>query len=169
MPYAACHKQPLPTTKGIMTTQSMSTASPGEGSQTKSGVARYLPLIVRILMGLMFLVFGLNGFFHFIPDPKTPMPEKAAAFAGALHQSGYMFPLVMGTQLLVGVLLLLNRFVPLALALLAPIIVGIVTFHIFLAPSGLGMAMVVLVLELYLAWAYRSAYRSMLTMRVFPG
>src|SRR5882757_5020015 len=106
---------------------------------------------VRILMGLMFFVFGLNGFLNFIPQPKTPMPEGAVAFAGALMKTGYMMPLVMGTQLLVGVLLLLNRFVPLALALIMPIIVGIVTFHIFLAPSGLGPGIVVLILELYLA------------------
>ena len=66
-------------------------------------------------------------------------------------------------------LLLLNRFVPLALALIAPIIVGIVTFHIFLAPSGLAIAVVVLVLELYLAWAYRGAFRSMLALRTTPG
>ena len=97
------------------------------------------------------------------------MPEAAAAFAGALMNTGYMMQLVTGTQLLVGVLLLLNRFVPLALALLAPIIVGIVTFHLFLAPKGTGMAIFVLVLELYLAWAYRSAFRPMLAMRVTPG
>ena len=79
-----------------------------------------------------------------------------------------MFPMVMGTQLLVGVLLLLNRCVPLALALLAPVVVNIVAFHIFLAPSGLGLALVVLALELYLAWAYRSSYRSMLNPRAKP-
>jgi hypothetical protein len=127
--------------------------------------ARHLPTGARILMGLMFFVFGLNGFLHFIPEPKTPMPEGAAAFAGALMRTGYMFPLVMGTQAIVGTLLLLNRFVPLALALIAPIIVGIVTFHIFLAPSGLVIAGVVLALELYLAWAYRNAFRPMLVMR----
>ncbi len=120
-------------------------------------------------MGLMFLVFGLNGFVHFIPQPKTPMPEAAAAFAGALMQTGYMFPLVMGTQLLVGVLLVLNRFVPLALALIAPIIVGIIAFHVFLAPATIGPGLLVLVLELYLAWAYRNAYRPMVTARVGPG
>lgn len=137
----------------------------GEG---KSFV-RYLPHIVRVLMGLMFFVFGLNGFLNFIPQPKTPMPEGAVAFAGALMKTGYMMRLIMGTQLLVGVLLLLNRFVPLALALIAPIIVGIVTFHIFLAPTGIGPGLVVLVLELYLAWAYRSAFRPMLAMQTAPG
>src|SRR5205809_7655875 len=118
--------------------------------------------IVRVLMGLMFVVFGLNGFLHFIPEPKTPMPEGAAAFAGALMKTGYMMPLVMGTQLLVGVLLLLNRFVPLALALIAPIIVGIVTLHIFLAPSSICPGIVVLVLEIYLPWAYGNASPPML-------
>ena len=93
------------------------------------------------------------------------------AFAGALMQTGYMFPLIMGTQLLVGTLLLLNRFVPLALALITPIIVGIVTFHLFLAPAPAGTApgVLALLLDLYLAWAYRSAFRPMLRMRVTPG
>jgi uncharacterized membrane protein YphA (DoxX/SURF4 family) len=120
-----------------------------------SPFARHLPTVARILMGLLFLVFGLNGFLHFIPQPKTPMPEGSMAFAGALMKTGYMFPMVMGTQVLVGVLLLLNRFVPLALALIAPVIVNIIAFHVFLAPSGIVPGAVALVLELYLAWAYR--------------
>jgi uncharacterized membrane protein YphA (DoxX/SURF4 family) len=127
------------------------------------------PTIARVLLGLMFTVFGLNGFLHFIPEPKTPMPEGAMAFAGALMNTGYMMPLVMGTQLLTGVLLLFNRFVPLALALLAPILVGIITFHIFLAPATIAPAIVVVVLELHLAWAYRNAFRPMLAMRVTPS
>ncbi len=118
-------------------------------------------------MGLIFLVFGLNGFLHFLPQPKT-MPEGAAAFAGALAKTGYMFQLIMGTQLLVAILLLLNCFVPLALALIAPVIVNIIAFHIFLAPSGIGPGAVVLVLEIYLAWEYRKAYRPMLVMHVKP-
>jgi hypothetical protein len=69
----------------------------------------------------------------------------------------------------VGALLLLNRFVPLALALIAPVIVNIVAVHAFLAPSGLGMTVVILSLELYLAWAYRSAFRPMLAAHVLPG
>jgi len=132
-------------------------------------LTRHLPTIARVLMGLLFLVFGLNGFLHFIPEPKTPMPEGAIAFAGALMKTGYMFPMIMGTQLLVGVLLLLNRFVPLALALIAPVVVNIIAFHVFLAPSGIGPGVVVLVLELYLAWAYRDSYRHMLDMRAGPG
>jgi hypothetical protein len=116
----------------------------------------------------MFFVFGLNGFLNFIPQPKTPMPEGAVAFAGALMKTGYMFPLISGTQLLVGVFLLLNRFVPLALTLIAPIIVNIIAFHIFLAPSGSAPGIVVLILELYLAWAYRKTYRPMLAARAKP-
>ena len=151
-----------------MTTDTAIQSDSSERPRSKA-FTRHLSTTARILMGLMFFVFGLNGFLHFIPEPKTPIPEGAAAFAGALMQTGYMFPLVMGTQVLVGALLLLNRFVPLALALIAPIIVGIVTFHIFLAPSGLAMAGVVLALELYLAWAYRQAFRPMLAMRTTPG
>ena len=150
-----------------MATDITSNAIPLEGQRRKS-FARHLSTIARILMGLIFFVFGLNGFLHFIPQPKKPMPEVAMAFAGALMKAGYMFPMVMGTQFLVGVLLLLNRFVPLALALLAPVIVNIVAFHLFLEPSGLPLALVVLVLELYLAWAYRNAYRSMLTANARP-
>jgi uncharacterized membrane protein YphA (DoxX/SURF4 family) len=127
--------------------------------------ARHFPTIARILMGLVFLVFGLNGFVHFMPEPKQQLPE----FAVALAKTGYMFPLVMGTQLLVGVLLLLNLFVPLALALITPVIVNIVAFHIFLQPSGIVPGLVLAILELYLAWSYRSAYRSMLAPRVKPG
>src|SRR3954463_12949873 len=105
------------------------------GTAPKS-FTRYLPHIARVLMGLMFFVFGLNGFLNFFPPPKTPMPEGAMAFAGALMKSGYMFQLIAGTQLLVGLLLLINRFVPLALVLIMPILVNIIAFHIFLQPSG---------------------------------
>jgi len=121
------------------------------GETRGTSLTRHLPTVARILMGLMFVVFGSNGFLNFIPPPKAPLPEGAAAFAGALAQTGYMMPLVMGTQLLGGILLLLNRFVPLALVLLAPLLVGIVAFHIFLAPSSIGPGIVLLALELYLA------------------
>jgi hypothetical protein len=117
----------------------------------------------------MFFVFGLNGFFHFIPQPKTPMPEGASLLIGALMQTDYMRRLIFVTQATAGALLLLNRFVPLALALIAPVVVNIVAFHLFLAPAGIPMAALVLVLEIYLAWAYRRAYRAMLAMRAKPG
>ncbi len=97
------------------------------------------------------------------------MPEGAVEFAGALMKTGYMFPLIAGTQLLVGVLLLVNRFVPLALVLIMPVLVNIIAFHIFLQPSGIGPGVFFLVLELYLAWVYRKAFLPMLAMRAKPG
>jgi uncharacterized membrane protein YphA (DoxX/SURF4 family) len=135
----------------------------------KKSFTRHLPTAARLLLGLAFFVFGLNGFLNFIPQPSKPMPEGAVAFAEALMKTGYMFRLIMGTQLLVGVLLLTNRFVPLALALIAPVVVNIIAFHVFLAPSGIGPGMVVLALEVYLAWAYRKSFRPMLAMRTTPG
>jgi uncharacterized membrane protein YphA (DoxX/SURF4 family) len=137
---------------------------PDQGSKPGAGFG---PVIARVLLGLGFTVFGLNGFFHFIPEPKTPMPQGAADFAGALFKTGYMFQLVAGTQVIAGVLLLLNIFVPLALVLLMPILVNIIAFHAFLAPAPAAFApgIVFMLLELYLAWVYRKAYRPLLTMR----
>lgn len=129
--------------------------------------ARHLPTIARILLGLMFLFFGLNGFLNFMPAPKD-MPQDIMTVMGALMKAGYI-TVVSGTEVLVGVLLLANRFVPLALALLAPIVVGIITFHLYLAPATIAPGIVVLVLELYLAWAYRNAFCPMLAMRTTPG
>lgn len=138
------------------------------GAPRTKSVARHFPTAARILLGLMFFVFGLNGFLFFIPPPKNPLPEGAMAFAGALMKTGYLFQLLKGTEVLVGALLLVNRFVPLALALIAPVIVNIFAYHAFLAPSGVGMAGVIMALEIYLAWAYRAAFRPMLAMRVSP-
>lgn len=126
---------------------------------------RFIPAVARILMGAPLLVFGMNLFLNFIPQPETPIPEKAAAFAGALAATGYMMPLIGITQLLVGAFLVTNRFVPLALVLFAPFIVNSIAFHVILAPSGLVPAGVFLALELYLAWVYRAAYRPLLTAR----
>jgi uncharacterized membrane protein YphA (DoxX/SURF4 family) len=151
-----------------MATETPLPADVAEGRPRKS-IARHLPTAARILMGLLFFVFGLNGFLNFLPQPSTPMPQGAVAFIGALMSSGYMLPLISGTELVVGILLLANRFVPLALALLAPVVVNILAFHLFLAPTGAGLAVVVLALEVYLAWAYRKAYRPMLAVRSAPG
>ena len=116
-------------------------------------------IIVRVLLGLMFVVFGSNIFFHFIPMP--PLPETLAGdFSKALMQSHYMY--VVGLlQVLGGLLLLLGRFVPLGLTLLGPVIVNILLFHCFLEPSGLPMALIVSVLALFLLWRYRSNFASL--------
>ena len=132
-------------------------------------MSKYPSIVARVLLGLLFVVTGLNGFFNFLPRPAAPMPEPARAFAGALLKTGYLMPLVMATQLVAGTMLLAGRLVPLALALLAPVVVNIVAFHLFLAPSGLPLAGLVLVLEVYLAWAHRAAYRPMLTWRTPSG
>jgi len=135
---------------------------------TKS-TAKIPTIIARVLLGLVFFVFGLNGFFHFIPQPKDAMSDTAMAFFSGMAKTGYMLPLIFGTQTGVGVLVLINRFVPLALALVAPVIVNIVAFHLFLAPSGLPVALVVLALEVFLAWSYRERFRPMLACRARPG
>jgi uncharacterized membrane protein YphA (DoxX/SURF4 family) len=120
----------------------------------------------RIVLGLIFFVFGLNGFLHFIPQP--PMSAPAAAFGGALFATGYFIPLLKGTEVLSSVLLLSGRLVPLALTVLAPVIVNIVAFHAFLAPSGLPLPIVIVALELFLAWSYRSSFRSVLRVKAEP-
>ncbi len=125
-----------------------------------------LVLAARVLLGLIFFVFGLNFFFHFIPQP--PMPPAAGAFAGAMFATGYIFVLLKVVEVVCGALLLAGRFVPLALALLAPIVVNILFFHAFLAPAGIVLPLVVLALEIYLAWAYRGVYRPMLAARPAP-
>jgi len=127
---------------------------------------RYLPVVARILLGLVFFVFGLDGFFHFIP--QQPLPPAAFTFAGALFGSGYFLPLLKTVETLSGLALLAGRFVPLALTLLAPILVNIFFFHAFLAPGGLLMAVVLLVLEGFLAWSYRSAFAPLLKANAQP-
>ena len=131
-------------------------------------ISQKLSAAARIVLGLAFFVFGLNGFLHFLPQP--PMAGPPANFAGALFATGYMFPLIKGTEVAASLLLLSNRFVPLALAVLAPVLINIVAFHAFLAPAGLALPIVLLALELYLARSYRDAFSPMLHARnTTPG
>lgn len=130
-------------------------------------MTRHIPTVARYALGTIFFVFGLNGFLHFLPNP--PLTPEGGAFLGALAATGYMFPLLKGTEVIVGALLLSNRFVPLALTLLAPVTVNILAFHSFLAPAGLALPLLVLALQLYLAYAYRGAYRSVLQVHARPA
>jgi uncharacterized membrane protein YphA (DoxX/SURF4 family) len=114
-----------------------------------------LPTVARVLLGLVFFVFGLNGFLHFLPQP--PPPTGALAFMGGLASTGYFFPLLKATEVIGGALLLAG-FVPIALTLLAPIIVNIVAFHAFLAPGNWPVVGIVLVSEIYLAIVNRAAF-----------
>ena len=120
----------------------------------------------RVLMGLLFTFAGLNGVLLFMPPPPPDaMPAAALALSTALMRTGYFLPLLGVTQATAGALLLSNRFVPLALTILAPVVVQIVAFHLFLAPQGMVMAIIVLALEIALAIAHRDAFRSVLAAR----
>ena len=123
--------------------------------------------VARILLGLVFFVFGLNGFFHFLEMP--PLAERPGAFMGALAATGYMFPLIKATEVVAGVLLLAGRFVPLALLLLAPVVVNILAFHLVFTPADAGMSIVLTLLMIYLGWAYRDSFRGVLDPNARPS
>jgi uncharacterized membrane protein YphA (DoxX/SURF4 family) len=123
-------------------------------------------LAARILLGLIFFVFGLNGFLHFLPQP--PMSGPPADFGAALFATGYMFPLIKGTEVIAGLLLLSGRLVPFALTILAPVVVNIFAFHLFLAPSGLAIPVVVVALEIFLARSYWSSFASVVRVNAAP-
>ena len=124
---------------------------------------RIVPTAARLFLGLGFTVFGLNAFLHFMPLPAPP--PSARAFLGALGASGYLFPLLKATEVVAGLLLLSGRFVPLSLAVLAPILVNIIAFHLFLEPSGLLIPLALIAAEIYLAWTYRAAFAPLLHLR----
>ena len=120
-------------------------------------------LVARILLGLLFTVFGLNGFLHFIP---SSLPSGLAGqYVGALYVSHYLV-VVFLLQLIGGLLLLVNRFVPLALVLLGPVIVNILLFHAFLAPEGLPMALFATILWFVVFAGVRKAFDGVLVQRV---
>jgi len=126
---------------------------------------RALQTFARVSLGLIFFVAGLDGFLDVLPHPSRPLPERALQFAGALLKSGYFLPMLKSTELVAGLLFLSNRLVPLAVAIIAPVLVNIFAFHLFLAPDGLPLAVILLALELYLVWTCRSAYRPILGTR----
>ena len=115
-----------------------------------------LPLIARIILGLIFTVFSINFFVPFLPMPD-PAPE-AGAFLGALMASGYMFYFIKIVELVGGIMLLIGICIPFALLLLAPIVVNIFLFHIFLDPAGFLMGLFIFLVEFYLLYHYRSVF-----------
>ena len=119
----------------------------------------------RVLLGLVFFGFGLNGLLHLFPLP--PAQGAAAVFINGLIASRYFFPLLFVTYLLTGAALLIGRFVPLVLTALAPIIVNIAVMHLFLPSSRaeVCLAAFVTVLEVFLAWSHRAAFRPLLSAR----
>src|SRR5260370_977602 len=115
---------------------------------------KIITVIARFLLGFIFLVFGLNGFLHFIPS--SPPSGTAGQFVGALFASPYLVPIFL-LQIISAVLLLVNPYVPLARPLLAPIIVNILLIHILMLPSCLPLALVVTVLCVVLCRSVRLA------------
>jgi len=114
-------------------------------------------IIARVLLGLVFVIFGSNAFLHFLPMP--PLPQGVAGeYLHAFFASGYVY-FIGGFQVIGGLLLLIGCFVPLGLTILGAIIVNIWLFHILMAPEGLPTAIVVTILELFLVWRYRDAFR----------
>ena len=121
--------------------------------------------IARFLAGVIFLVFGLNGFLNFIPMP--PPGGIAGQFMGALYASHYLW-VIFALQLIAGVLLLVNRYVPLAVAVLAPVIVNILSFHFLMAPSGLPLAFFVTILWALIFINVRPAFTGLFQARLQP-
>ena len=124
---------------------------------------RTASVIARYLAGVIFLVMGLNGFLNFIPMP--PPGGVAGQFMGALYASHYLW-VIFGCQVVAGALLLANRYVPLAVAILAPVIVNILTFHALMAPSGLPLALFVAVLWALIFVNVRPAFAALFRSRL---
>ena len=121
-------------------------------------------LIARNLLGLMFVVFGLNGFLQFIHQPPPP-PGLPSQFLGALAASHFLVPVFL-LQFVGGALLLLNRFVPIALVLLGPVIVNILLYHSLMEPKGIPPGLVAFVLWLVVFYSVRSAFAGVFASRV---
>jgi putative oxidoreductase len=117
-------------------------------------------LVARVLLGLMFLFFGLNGFLDFLPAP--PLTGVPGAFLGALMTSHYVY-LVCAVQVLGGLLLIVNQFLPLGLALLAPVIANIITYHLTMQRSGPQLAILATILWVFLAWKFRVYFAPLAT------
>jgi putative oxidoreductase len=119
-------------------------------------------LVARILLGLLFFVFGLNGFLHFIPMPQPT--GVAGQFMGALFLSHYL-AVVFAIQVVGGALLLAGRFVPLALTLLGPVLVNILLYHAFMEPEGLSVAIIAAVLYAVVFSGVRQAFAAIFAPR----
>lgn len=122
--------------------------------------------IARYLLGLLFTVFGLNGFFHFIPAP--PPPPLAGQFFGVLLVSHYMVPIFV-IQIVCGLLFLADRYVPLALTLIAPVIFNILLFHVLMNPSGIVPGAIATICWVLVFYRVRSAFAGIFAQEVRVG
>lgn len=118
-----------------------------------------ITLVLRLLLGLILLVFGANKFLQFMPSP--PMEGPSADFFGALFATGYMLPLIAITEIIAGLLLLTNKWIGLALVLVAPISVNIVLFHLVLDPANIAAAALVAILNVILIIANWKKFKAL--------
>src|SRR5205807_9278593 len=129
----------------------------------KESKMKVVTLLARLLLGLIFVVFGLNGFLNFLSMGPVPT-GLAGQFIGALFQSHYYY-VVAGLQIVGGALLLVNRFLPLGLVLLGPVIVNILLYHVFLNPAGIALAMVVAILWFVVFYGHRQYFSGIFVQR----
>lgn len=121
---------------------------------------RKTKIILQILLGLIFVVFGLNKFFGFISMP--PLNETATNFMMSLGSSKYLFPLIGIIEIVCGLLLVSNRFVTISLLLLVPITFNILGFHLFLDQGGLVMSVIMSLILTYLIYDRKDNYKTLL-------
>ncbi len=126
-------------------------------------------VVARVLLALPLLVFGLDGLVGFLPEDTYPEHgEPATLFLEALLGSGYAWELLKLVEVGVGVALLVGRFVPLALAVITPVVVHILGFHLTMEREGTWLALWLVALTGFLAWAYRAHFRPMLAANAKP-
>ncbi|MEO5889411.1 MAG: hypothetical protein ABIQ31_04120 [Ferruginibacter sp.] len=117
-------------------------------------------IIFRILLGFIYLVFGLDYFLHFIPYQPNHT-GKVAAFKAALTDIGYFYPMIKSIQVVGGISLLINRYAPFFAVVLFPISLNVLLYHTILVPSGWLMGVFLIVPNLFLGYAYRKYYNGM--------
>lgn len=121
----------------------------------------------RILFGLGFLVFGLNGFLQFMQNP--PMTPEAGALMGAFAKTGYFFPMIKIVEIIAGLLILSGFYLPFALVFIFPVLVGITTIHLFLNPAGIPMMIFLHALHGFLVYGYWKNFSAVLELKAQPA
>lgn len=117
--------------------------------------------IIRLVLGAMITILGLNGLLQFLPAPPTS--QEMGMFLGALGATGYMFPMISLVKIVCGILLLTNKWVPLALVVLLTVLINAFLAHLFLDPAGIGMAVIAVALNGFLIFGYKEKYLGLTT------
>jgi putative oxidoreductase len=121
-------------------------------------------IIARVLLGLPFLIFGINYFFPFAPHPE--LHGAAIDYMTGLTKAGYFWPLLRSLEIVIGIALISGYFVPAALAVLAPINLQILLFHLALEPQNVPMAVILAILQVFLMYRYWAYFKPLLTNKV---